>query len=68
MLRADKESLLLSTVFNCTLVCSGVVPQSPANGFANEEFLFMSSLQTELEQSVCICLLLEAKLKYQGDM
>jgi len=53
----------LHKVFDCSLVSSRVVPQSPANGFANEELLFMGPFQTELEQPVSIRLLLLAKLE-----
>jgi len=59
----QRSSVGLHKVFDCSLVSSRVVPQSPANGFANEELLFMGPFQTELEQPVSIRLLLLAKLE-----
>ena len=59
----QRISVGLHKVFDCSLVSSRVVPQSPANGFANEELLFMGPFQTELEQPVSIRLLLLAKLE-----
>lgn len=59
----QRISVGLHKVFDCPLVSSRVVPQSPANGFANEELLFMGPFQTELEQPVSIRLLFLAKLE-----
>ena len=60
--RSKRSSVLFHKVLHCLLVSPSILSEAPPNGLSDKELFLVSSLQTEGEEHLHVCLLLELQL------
>lgn len=60
--RGERSLIFFHKPFHGFLVCPGILPESPANGLADEELSLVCSSQAQLKQQLLVCVLLLGQL------